>query len=135
MPSLPTLIAASTAGAMGIVLLVVALVDQPLARRPGRAALPVCGVVWCLGAVATLELAAHGHRLAAVAAGGVAACGAAGVVALIRARPRDDDGGGGGGVCAPGPPSDPGGPAVDWPAFEQAFWEHVEDRVGSSATA
>lgn len=130
MPSPPALIAASTAGALGIALLVVALVDEPLDRPRRRLPLLVCGAGGCLAGAVTVVLAAHGHALAAIASAGLAACAAAVVVALVRARPRDDDdGGGGGGRGAPGPPPGPDGLGIDWPAFEKAFWEHVDERM------
>jgi hypothetical protein len=130
MPSLSALIPATTAAALGVALLTVALVDDPPRRRGGRAAWLVCGLAFALGTLAAVELASLGRPLAALTAGGVALTGAAGVVALVRARPRgdDDDDGGSGDSRAPEPPEDPGGTVVDWAEFERAFWTYVDAR-------
>ena len=130
MPSLSALIPATMAAALGVALLTMALVDEPPRRQGGRAAWLVCGLLFGLGALAAAELASLGRPLAAMTAGGIALTGAAGVVALVRARPHgdDDDGGGGGASAPPEPPDDPGGAVVDWDEFERAFWTYVDAR-------
>ena len=134
MPSLSALISATMAAALGVALLTMALVDDPPRRRGGRAAWLVCGLAFALGTLAAAEFASLGRPLAAMTVGGIALTGAAGVVALVRARPRgdDDDDGGGGGGWAPEPPDKPGGIAVDWAEFERAFWTYVDarERIG-----
>ena len=130
MTSFTDLLPAATAAAVGVVLLTVALVGAPVRRRGGAAAWLASGHAFALGTLASVLLASSGHPLAAMATVGVALSGAAGIVALVRARPRGDDEDGGHGHGEDGPPAspDPGGPTVDWDEFERALWSHVEER-------
>ena len=126
MSSLWAVGAASTVAAVGLVLFLAAMVDEPLRaetvcrrRHLASAGIPVCTVPAGVAAV----LAVSGLALLALAAAGVALAFAAGVIALVRARPEDEDGGGDDGDEPPPGPPDGGDAFKD---FETAFWEYVQ---------
>ncbi|HEX6024401.1 MAG TPA: hypothetical protein VFZ00_20600 [Solirubrobacter sp.] len=124
MPSLWALAVASFLAALGITLLIAAAVSAPLrcdvSRRVAAAGVAISGIA----AFSAGVLVAAGLGLAALADAGIALSVAAGVVAILRARPGDDGGWGGGGDG--GPPQDPDPTGGDWEEFEKAFWEYVE---------